>query len=429
MDGTYQSGSITRLIGPSAVDYPRLELTRRSFLKGSALGATGLMLTYASPALLHAETVPVARYDGVEDVYRQNRQSIVEGRVMETSAETMTSFRALALQVTCHAVNQLPNREQARARMRQTLERLRRLIPASLAWVGQDTRLVVLPEYFLTGFPMGETIEEWAQKACLEPDGPEYEMLSRIAEENKIFLAGNAYELDAHFPGLYFQTSFIIDGTGRVVLRYRRLNSMFAPTPHDVWDRYLDIYGLEGVFPVAQTEIGRLAAVASEEILFPELTRCLAMRGAEIIVHSSSEAGSPRPTPKGIAKIARAIENSVYLVSANSAGIEGNNMPSRSTDGGSMIVDYRGQVLAEAGPGESLVAHAEIDLAALRRWRRRPGMDNLLSRQRFELYAESYRQFHFYPANTLLHGITDRSHFIKTQRETIERLVREGVIL
>jgi len=47
------------------------KLTRRSFLKGSALGATGLMLKYASPALLHAETVPVARYRGVEDVYRQ----------------------------------------------------------------------------------------------------------------------------------------------------------------------------------------------------------------------------------------------------------------------------------------------------------------------------------------------------------------------
>ena len=50
---------------------------------------------------------------------------------------------------------------------------------------------------------------------------------------------------------------------------------MYAPTPHDVFSRYLDIYGLEGVFPVARTEIGNLAAIASEEILYPEIARSL----------------------------------------------------------------------------------------------------------------------------------------------------------
>ena len=104
------------------------------------------------------------------------------------------------------------------------------------------------------------------------------------------------------------------------VLRYRRLLSMFAPSPHDVWDRYLDHYGLEGVFPVADTEIGRLAAIASEEILYPEIARALAFRGAEVFVHSSSEIGSPLGTAKDVAKRARAWENMAYVVSANTAG-------------------------------------------------------------------------------------------------------------
>lgn len=338
------------------------------------------------------------------------------------------AFRALALQITCHAVNRARHREDARARMQATIDRLRRQMAASIAWLGRDTRLVVLPEYFLTGFPMGESIEEWAHKACLRIDGPEYELLGEIAQENGIFLAGNAYELDDHFPDLYFQTSFIIDPAGDVILRYRRLNSMYAPTPHDVWDRYLDIYGLDGVFPVASTEIGRLAAVASEEILYPEVARCLAMRGAEILVHSTCEVSSPRTTPKTIAKIARAIENLVYVISANTAGLEDIDIPGGSSDGGSMIVDYRGQVLSEAGPGESIVAHAEIDLDALRRYRRRPGMENVLSRQRFEAYAESYRRHTFYPANTLLDKVPERSHFLQTQQETIRRLTEMGVI-
>lgn len=340
----------------------------------------------------------------------------------------INSFRALALQVTCEAVNRASDRTDARVLIQNTISRLGLQIAASIAFIGFDCRLIVLPEYFLTGFPMGESLAVWAEKACLEMEGAEYEALGHIAQKHRIYLAGNAYELDPHFPGLYFQTCFVIGPSGSVILRYRRLNSMFAPTPHDVWDKYLDCYGLEGVFPVAKTEIGNLAALASEEILYPEVARCLAMRGAEIFLHSTSEVYSKNLTPKDAAKIARAVENMAYVVSANTAGITNSPIPSASVDGGSKIIDYRGLVLGETGPGESMAAFAEIDLAALRRDRLRPGLNNLLSRQRFELYAQSYSQSHFYPANTMLETEVDRKHFLQTQQATIERLVKLGVI-
>lgn len=346
---------------------------------------------------------------------------------MEASTDKINSFRALALQVTCHAVNQASDRQQARSLMQQAIDRLAQQIAASIAFIGADCRLVVLPEYFLTGFPLGESLTGWAEKACLEMAGSEYEALGQIAQERKIFLAGNAYELDPNFPNLYFQTCFVIDPSGSVILRYRRLNSMFAPTPHDVWEQYLDCYGLDGVFPVAKTAIGNLAALASEEILYPEVARCLAMRGAEIFLHSTSEVYAAR-APKEAAKMTRAVENMAYVISANTAGIANSPIPAASVDGGSKILDYRGLVLAETGAGESMAAFAEIDLAALRQYRRRPGLNNLLSRQRFELYADSYRQSHFYPANTMLEKEVDRKHFIQTQQATIERLAKLGVI-
>ncbi len=337
-------------------------------------------------------------------------------------------YKAVALQTTCHAVAGCRDAPAARAMMAEALERLAQQVAATLRWTGPDTRLVVLPEYLLTGFPTRETVQEWLEKACLEEGCGEYEALGRIAQDNRVFLAGNAYEADPHFPELFFQTSFIIDPSGDLILRYRRLNSMYTPTPHDVWDRYVEVYGLDAAFPVVSTEIGRLAAVASEEILYPEVARCMAMRGAEVIVHSSCEISSPRPTPKGIARRARAIENLAYVVSCNTAGMEGIALPAASADGGSMVVDFRGLVLAEAGSGESVVACAEIDLEALRRFRRRPGMENLVSRQRFEAYAESYRQHSFYPANTLTEGYEGRQHCIDTQKATIQRLADLGVI-
>jgi predicted amidohydrolase len=184
---------------------------------------------------------------------------------------------------------------------------------------------------------------------------------------------------------------------------------------------------------VASTAIGRLAAIASEEILYPEIARAHALRGAEVFVHSSSEVGSPQLTPKDIAKRARALENLAYVVSANSAGILETDLPGHATDGMSKIVDFLGDVRAEAGFGETSVANAEIDLAALRRYRRRPGMGNLLSRQRLELFRNTYAGDEFYPANTLLEGdgrlrVPDRSHFAGTQRQVLERLARLGLI-
>jgi len=346
--------------------------------------------------------------------------------------DEILAYRALALQLTCHAINDCPDRAAARRRMRENIDRADRAIQGSKAFLGPDLKLVVLPEYLLTSYPLGDTIPGWLDKAGLEPKGAEYEALGRVAERNGVYLAGNAYEGDSHFPGLYFQTSFCIAPSGEVVLRYRRLISMFAPTPHDVWDRYLDIYGLDGVFPVARTAIGRLAAIASEEILYPEIARALALRGAELFLHSSSELGSPLLTPKDIAKRARALENICYVVSANTAGIADVAMPFASADGMSKIVDYLGQVRAEAAYGESANAVAEIDLAALRRYRRRPGMGNMLSRQRLEVLAATYAGT-VYPANTMLDGaggvvVPDRSHFVDTQRRVIERLAKAGVI-
>jgi hypothetical protein len=55
-------------------------------------------------------------------------------------------------------------------------------------------------------------------------------------------------------------------------------------------------------------------------------------------------------------------------------------------------------------------------------------VNNLLSRQRFELYAESYSRSHFYPANTILDKEVDRTHSLETQQDAIARLADLGII-
>ena len=340
-------------------------------------------------------------------------------------------YTALALQTRCDAVNKM-DKAEARAAMLVAIHRIDEQIRGSLVLTGPSVRLVVLPEYFMTGYPVGDTIQSWADKAAISEGGPEYEALSAVAQKYNIWLCGNAYETDANFPGYYFQVCFVVGPDGDLVLRYRRLLSMFAPTPHDVWDKYLDLYGLDAVFPVADTEIGKLACCASEEILFPEIVRAHALRGAEVILHPTSEVSSPEMTPKEVARRARAIENLVYVISANSAGVYGEGIPANSVDGMSKIVDYKGRVLVSASTGESMSAHAEIDLAALRANRRKPGMPNYFARQRLELFADAYKTT-VYPSGSLLDVNGDpvtpeRSHFIDTQQAAIRKLIDDDLI-
>ncbi|HSJ78425.1 MAG TPA: nitrilase-related carbon-nitrogen hydrolase [Erythrobacter sp.] len=347
-------------------------------------------------------------------------------------------FSAMAMQLTARSLERLPDTAGARAAILAHIAEIEAQIRTSAIFVaqysGKPVKLVVLPEYLFTSYPGRISIPDFAARVGFAADGPEYAALGKVAGRLGMFLAGNAYETDTAFPDFYFQTSFIISPSGEVVLRYRRLLSMFAPSPHDVWEAYLDKYGIEGVFPVARTEIGNLACIASEEILYPEIARAMALRGAEVFCHSSSEIGSPLATNKDIAKQARAFENLAYVVSANTAGISGTAMPLASADGNSQVVDWKGRIVAKSGDGETFTAFAALDLAGLREARRTPAMANYLARQRPALFAHAYAAAAdpFQGPDGMIEGgqpaIPDRDYFRRAQEAVIERLSKAGVI-
>lgn len=344
--------------------------------------------------------------------------------------DTPQIYKALALQTECKAVNRCASREEARPIMHGSIARIRGQIFSALAFHGPDLKLVCLPEYFLTSFPAGESAKDWQRKAAVEINGPEYDALGKLASGTGLYLAGNLYEIDPHFPELYFQTSFIIAPNGNVELRYRRLISMYAPSPYDVWDKYMEHYSEDDLFPVLETPLGRLAALASEEIRYPEISRILAARGAEVILHPSSEASSTLMSPKNVAKIARAQENQCYIVSANSAGITGTGLAAMSTDARSQIVDDRGLLLTETPGGESITACADIDIGALRYRRQRNGMDNMLARQPMELYARAFGKLDMHPKGTLGDGSNPpaKGFYKSRQDEVIAKLQKSGII-
>src|SRR5437867_8813935 len=87
-------------------------------------------------------------------------------------------------------------------------------------------------------------------------------------------------------------------------------------------------------------------------------------RGANVIV-AIANWPSPRVEHWMTLLRARAIENQCYVLGVNRCG----NDPSLSYPGRSLIVDYRGNVLADGGEGEG-VLRAEVNFGALAAYRK-----------------------------------------------------------
>lgn len=261
-------------------------------------------------------------------------------------------------------------------------------------------KLVVLPEFAFQGPPHGEDVEHWIAKACDTIPGRATAPLQAAARRHGIFVAGNMFEVDPIWPGRFFNSCFLIDPSGAVILRFRRINTALWPSPHDFMDEYFGTLGPDGTFPVVDTELGRLGMIACGEIAVPEVARMLMMRGAEVILHPTNEEFSPG---QEAAKVARAAENMVYIVSANVAGGIGFSADGSVLGGRSHIIDFRGRTLAfEPGSAETTSCAAMIDIDALRAGRNDTGMGNALLRGRWDMYRSQLGTVSIYPPNQFL---------------------------
>jgi predicted amidohydrolase len=338
-------------------------------------------------------------------------------------------WRATCMQVYCNLVNSARSRDEALTIMNRSLDRWITLI-RGVARDGSSNQLLLFPEFCLTGFPLSESAAEWIDKACVEIPGPVTERLQREAQQHKIWLGANSYERDATWPGRYFNTSYLIGPNGNILLKYRRINTVQTGSPHDFMDQYLARYGVEGTFPVAKTELGNIAMMPCGEIMYPEAARMFMFRGAEVLLHPTSDHGASDKWSWESAKKVRASENMMYLVSANQTGQIGGILPQGTTAGHSKIYDWDGRVLADSGgPGESTVCSDLIDVEALRRVRAVPGSLNRLLRQRVDIYRPLYNAMTLYPPNRFADAPMDsKQRIVEVQAEAYRNLVKAGVI-
>ncbi|HYN84055.1 MAG TPA: nitrilase-related carbon-nitrogen hydrolase [Pyrinomonadaceae bacterium] len=262
----------------------------------------------------------------------------------------------------------MPNPVERRE-MRRNTDRVLSMIDAAVVGAAPflPVRLVVFPE-FAHSAPVFPTIRELREKLAVEIPNEHTERLEQKAREHNVYIqTGTMLERDSRHPGAVFNTTCLVGPPG-VLYKYRKVNTWIPfevnTSPHDVEDY------AEPLFPVADTEIGRLGCAVCYDWLFPEAMRQLAANGAEVLIRVSAYMDPWGATPPmdwwTVINRARAIENTAYVVAANQ-GASLKHYPPYSWPGGSMVVDFEGRILAEAspGPGERIVV-APLDITALR---------------------------------------------------------------
>ncbi|OHB72363.1 MAG: nitrilase [Planctomycetes bacterium RBG_13_63_9] len=292
----------------------------------------------------------------------------------------------------------MPNpthRDQIAGRVKRMLEMIDHAVTGYEPFF--DVRLVVFPE-FAHAAPIYPTVEELLDRLALPIPNEHTDQYRGIAKRLGVYVqTGTFLESDARWGGHVFNTTCLIGPDG-LLARYRKVHPWIPwevhTSPHDLAD-----YD-EPMFPVTETEIGRIGAAICYDWLFPEAIRQLGLGGAEVLVRVSAYMDPWGTAPPldwwtSINRV-RAIENMAYVVAANQAASL-QNYPPFSWPGGSMIVDYDGRVLAQAdpGPGEKIVV-GPIDLAALRAERGRRRGHHLLAHLRTEAYPMG--QEPIYPA-------------------------------
>ncbi len=232
-----------------------------------------------------------------------------------------------------------------------------------------DCDLVVLPEFFATGyqFVSREEVKELAEEI---PGGYTTRHLLNLSREKNMYIVAGLPERD----GNRFFNSAILTGPEGYIGTYRKTHLFF--------EEKLYFNAGDTGFRVWNTGIGRIGIMICFDWFFPESMRILSLMGADIVAHPANLVLPYCPQAMPV----RCLENRVYAITANRIGEEQRKEgPALRFIGQSRIVSPDGDVLITAHADEKAFMATEITPEKARD-KTLNSMNDLFSDRRPEIY-------------------------------------------
>jgi predicted amidohydrolase len=231
-------------------------------------------------------------------------------------------------------------------------------VAKGVAWLAKaageyEAELVVFPETVTTGFVTGlDRAELW--ELVDEIPGRTTRDVQAAARSWGVYVVWPSYRRGPE-RGVIYNSAILIGADGEIVGCYDKTH----PFPLERRDRggWVTVGKRADVYQTALGDIGMMICYDGD---FPELSRLLAVKGAQIIVRPSALLRSFDIWH--ITNAARAYDNHVYVVATNAVGPDGGGS---YYFGHSMIVNPIAWRLAQARGGEEIIA-ARLDPDPLR---------------------------------------------------------------
>lgn len=204
----------------------------------------------------------------------------------------------------------------------------RRIVQMLECLAKQGVNVAAFPECALTGYR-----EEVMTVGAEEVAAAEEEIRQTCRNRKIAAVVGSIYKIN----GRAYDTAVVFDSKGELLERYGKL--MLAGELWATPGNHLAFFELEGV---------PSTVIICHDERYPELVRLPAIHGVRVVYYISSESGMAEESklaPYRAQLMARAVENTLYIVAANTPGNVKNNTGSH---GQSRIIQDDGNILKEA---------------------------------------------------------------------------------
>ena len=228
---------------------------------------------------------------------------------------------------------------------------------------------ICFPELsFLPFFPQARCDRQYFQWAETIP-GPTTDRMCEAACATQIGVIANIYETTKR--GDFYNTAIIVDADGVLKGKYRMGHIAEGPGFNEKFYYWPGDSG----YPVFQSRIGRIGVAICHDRNFPEVFRCLALEGAEVVFVPtvfSLSAYREAPAFLEISQQAASLANGIFTVCVNRVGPGGCAKPDPDGEaneekltacGNSLVTNPFGSVIGRAALEREDIAIVEINPA------------------------------------------------------------------
>jgi len=249
-------------------------------------------------------------------------------------------------------------------------DNLKKIISYISKAASKNATLCAFPEFMMFYTNSSQTPKQLANLAETI-NGNFVTTIANTAKKNHIQVIGSFYEKSKKKDRV-FDTSFIIDKLGKVISTYRKIH-LYDALGFKESDKMTS--GSKISKPV-DTSVGKIGMMICYDLRFPEMSRSLAVAGAEILVVPSAWVkGNMKEEHWLTINKTRAIENGCYVIAPDQIG--------NIYCGRSLVVDPYGKVILDMKKKQG-INFVNIDLNKVKQTRK---VLPLLENRRTDIYS------------------------------------------